>query len=140
MKKTAREMELSRLRNPNFPDKYRATTRNKKSPANELTHQIMVQIKLDGGFAARVNTTGTYSTKLKRFITSGATKGAADIQATYKGRTVQIEVKIAKDKMSEHQLCFQKQIEAAGGTFIIAKTIDSFLMQWSAFKAKIENK
>jgi hypothetical protein len=53
------------------------------------------------------------------------TKGTADISATIRGRSVKIEVK-QKDKQSEHQKNYQKQIESAGGIYKIFRDFDTF--------------
>ena len=109
--------------------------------ANELTKSIIAYIKLMGGQAERINTTGRMLDTRKTYIdvvgfkrTIGSTqwipgtstKGSADISATINGRSVKIEVKIGRDKQSEAQIKYQTDIERAGGIYYIAKDFESF--------------
>ncbi|HJY63731.1 MAG TPA: hypothetical protein VJ455_06205 [Ignavibacteria bacterium] len=52
--------------------------------------------------------------------------GTADISATIAGRSVKIEVKIGRDKQSQKQKEYQRQVEASGGLYFIAKSFDQF--------------
>lgn len=97
--------------------------------ANELTKAVCSWFKCHGGKADRINTTGTYSVKLKRFIKSGVTRGTADIDATIRGINIKIEVKFGRDVMSEHQKKYMNEIIAAGGRYIVVKTFDGFINQ-----------
>jgi len=97
--------------------------------ANALTRSITAWLQLHGHFAARVNTTGTYNQKLKKYIHSGSRRGMADITAVINGRHVSIEIKHGKDRILPEQLKVKSEIEQAGGIYIIASTFDNFLQQ-----------
>ncbi len=56
-------------------------------------------------------------------------KGMADVFATYKGKSLNIEIKTGKDRMSEHQLLVQKEIEKAGGYYCVVRDFDGFI-EW----------
>lgn len=114
----------------------------KESSSNELTKAIMHFITFIGGFAERVNTTGTYRkgkvvenclgqkyTIGGGYTYSGSTKGSADIHALIQGKTCMIEVKFQKDKMSEAQIKYKENIEKAGGVYIVAKNFDQATTQ-----------
>jgi Holliday junction resolvase len=47
-----------------------------------------------------------------------------DVIAVIKGRFIGIEVKAEKGRQSDNQKEFQRQLEAAGGLYILAKGID----------------
>lgn len=126
MKKSESEIDLMRRTYPNVPDFALPKTRKSKSPANELTYQIILFIQSIGGFASRVNSQGNYNPTLKLFTFSGSTKGAADVSTCIGGRNIQIEVKIGRDRQSPAQVKFQASIEAAGGCYIIARTFEQF--------------
>lgn len=98
--------------------------------ANGLTKLICEWFKVNGGFASRRNTTGTYSKSLGRFIKSGATAGAEDIDGTINGKNIKIEVKM-KDKQRDTQKIYQKMIEDSGGVYIIVRSFDGFLSEIS---------
>ncbi len=108
--------------------------------ANGLTRMVMDWIKFNKGQSERINVTGRFI-KAKmitdvvgfkrqvgndKWIKGQGTKGSADISATIQGKSVKIEVKIGKDKMSEDQVKYQEAIEKAGGIYYIAKDFDSF--------------
>ena len=99
------------------------------SNANELTKSIVAFLTMRGHFAARINTQGTYSVALKRFIYSGSTKGMADVNAVVHGRSISIEVKFSKDSQRKEQKSVQNKITEAGGVYFLAKTYDGFLEQ-----------
>jgi Holliday junction resolvase len=50
--------------------------------------------------------------------------GSPDIVAVIHGRYVGIEVKAAKGKQSENQMQFQRELEAAGGIYLLVKSIE----------------
>ena len=56
----------------------------------------------------------------------GSEKGIPDIICIEKGtgRYCGVEVKTATGKMSEHQLKWKQRIEAAGGRYILARSVD----------------
>lgn len=62
---------------------------------------------------------------------SKAAKGIGDITATLPplGRRLEIEVKHGRDKQSDAQKEFQKEIEAMGGIYMVVKTWDDFIFQ-----------
>lgn len=97
-----------------------------KLNANGLTQAIIKYLTLKGHFATRTSSAGRYLVKDKRWIPGTTRKGYPDIQATVNGRSLHIEVKIGKDKMSEAQLKVKQEIESAGGLYFIAKDFDSF--------------
>lgn len=97
--------------------------------ANNLTKAIVAYITMIGGFAARINSTGTYSVAQKRFIRSGSTKGMADVNAVIRGLSVQFEVKFGKDKIRASQSLVKEATERAGGAYYLTHTFDEFLSQ-----------
>jgi Holliday junction resolvase len=54
----------------------------------------------------------------------GSYKGVADLYALKDGRSVWIEVKTPKGKLSKHQEKFKNLIEAKGGEYIVARCLD----------------
>lgn len=62
----------------------------------------------------------------KKWIPSTTRRGSADISATIRGRSVQIEIKIGKDRASEHQLKEQERERKAGGVYEFISTPEQF--------------
>ncbi len=127
-----------------IPENVRFAPKYTDKTANGLTKCIIDWLKYNGHQAERIAVTGRYidNSKLEadcigrvrrvgsgKFIPASMQKGTADISCTIAGRSVKIEVKVNKDKQSEFQKIYQKQVEMAGGVYYIAKDFNSFL-QW----------
>ncbi len=112
-----------------FPEKYKPKSKAKKqSPTNALQGAIIKYLDLHGACVMRINTQGTYKQELGRFIKSGSTKGVSDILATYNGKSLAIEVKQGKDKLSPEQIEFRDKHVKAGGYYLECRSLDSFLV------------
>jgi hypothetical protein len=99
--------------------------------ANGLTKLVMAWLKVNGHFAARINSGAIFDRRLGVYrANSGATVGMADINAVVKGKSISIEVKIGKDKIRDSQLKVKSEIEAAGGIYIIVRSFDDFRQQF----------
>ncbi len=109
--------------------------------ANGLTKAIIDYLRLEGWQAERISVTGRYIDNSKvvtdclgrqrtigtgQYIPSSMQKGSADISATIAGRSVKIEVKIGRDRQSEHQALYQQQVESAGGFYLLVRSFDEF--------------
>jgi hypothetical protein len=121
----------------------------KDDSANGITQCITAFLIFSGWQAERINTMGVYregkkiqvgenTRQLKgKWTPSTSTKGSADISATIRGRSVKIEVKFGKDKQSEVQKRYQESVEAAGGTYYIARNFDEFIIFYLNFLANL---
>ncbi len=130
-----------------MPERYLARAKYRDDSANGLTRCIIDYIRLHGGQAERINTTGVPIDR-RREVTDvlghsrtigsiewrkgGGTNGSADISATINGRSVKIEVKIGRDRQSEAQRQYQQAVEQAGGLYYVAKDFTSFLTWYKA--------
>jgi len=138
-------LETSRRRAPHFPENARigAVPRYSDKTANGLTKMIIDFLKFNGWQAERVSVTGRYIDKSKVFtdcigrqrrigsgkwIPASMQPGTADISATIAGRSVKIEVKCkaTKDWIRPEQREYQKQVEAAGGIYVVTTDFESF--------------
>ena len=131
--------ELERLhfaaKRTKYPDNpYPVKTTFRDDTANNLTKSVIAYIRLQGGFAARINSTGIFDNKLGKYRRSGARKGMSDIVATIGGKSINIEIKIGRDKMRPEQLKVKQEVEAAGGIYIVASSFDNFLEQINKFE------
>ena len=104
-----------------------ARTKFEDKTANGLTNLVCAWINFHGGNARRVNTGGIYNPKTGKYRFSGATNGAADISATWHGKSLQIEIKAGKDRPRPDQLLQQQRERAAGGIYEFVHTFDEFL-------------
>lgn len=138
---------------PNLPDKARVMPKYEDKTANGLTKCIIEFLNMtDGCHAERISSEGrviddrqTVVNVIGQTVTKGSIKrikssgqvGTADISATVLGRSVKIEVKI-KDRQSEAQKEYQRQIENAKGYYVIAKDFEGFY-NWFIAKFKKAN-
>lgn len=141
--------ELERLQfenligqHPNFPCLKKPVYNDNTS--NGLTKCVIDYIQLRGFQAERINSMGMQidnrntSTDIlgnsriigsRKWIKSSGRTGTADISATIQGRSVKIEIKCEAtgDKyQSEAQRLYQRQIENAGGVYLIVRTFNDF--------------
>jgi len=107
--------------------------------ANELTNEVIDYIYRCGGFAWRQNSGGVYDKNIGVFRTSSK-KGVSDVLACYKGRIFCIEVKIGKDKLSQEQQGFLKNIENVRGRVYVAQYFDDFKFWFNSKKLEIDNR
>ena len=133
---------IKKLKYPNNP--YLTKQEYTDKTANGLTRAIIDFVKLQGYQAERISSTGrpidnrksyTDAIGMQRVIGSiewikgTGTNGSADLSCTIEGKSVKIEVKIGKDRQSEAQKQYQRDIEKAGGLYVIAKDFTSFV-EW----------
>lgn len=97
----------------------------KTETANGLTTFIENYIIWNGYRATRISSSGRMLGG--KYIPGRTRKGAADLSATIKGRTVMLEVKVGKDRPSEHQLREQQMERDAGGIYEFVRTAEEFI-------------
>ncbi|HEV7348219.1 hypothetical protein [Telluribacter sp.] len=102
--------------------------------SNALTAAIVAYLNLTGGYATRQQSMGVKrKVKGREIWTPGTTRtGATDVQGMYQGRSLQIEVKYGRDRMSEAQKKTAAHVTRAGGVHIVARTFDGFIEQFTA--------
>ena len=142
------QMELDEFKRKYPENPYPIAKKYKTSKANGLTQAIIKLIKLSGGQAERISTSGRvidqskevsnvlgqrYRIGSSKYIPGTGTKGSADISATIKGKSVKIEVKIGADRQSPAQKQYQADIERAGGVYVIATSFDQFYAWFMEF-------
>ncbi len=116
--------EATRTKYPKLPEAAVCPPNYKVNTANGLTRAIIGLIGLSGGFATRISTTGQI--RGGRWVKGTTRKGTADIHAIYKGLHLSIEVKIGKDKQSQYQKDVEREVNAAGGVYYVARDFQSF--------------
>ncbi|MBC7748654.1 MAG: hypothetical protein H7Z76_08805 [Methylotenera sp.] len=135
-------LDKLKLRYPNNP--YLPKLVYSDATSNALTKCVIDYIELKGHHAERINSTGRQIDNRKtsidvlgnqrtigsvKWIKSSGKVGTADISSTIKGRSVKIEIKCeatGDNKQSKGQIDYQKQIEAAGGIYLIVRNFNQF--------------
>lgn len=133
---------------------YVKTPKYDDSTSNGLTACIVDFLNMmEGCHAERTGNEGrvldtrkTFTNAIGQRVTIGSVKriqssgqnGKSDVSATVLGRSVKIEVKIGKDRQSEAQKEYQRQIEDAKGYYLIVKDFETFYY-WFTDKFKKAN-
>lgn len=107
--------------------------------SNGLTKCVIDMITFCGYQAERINSTGRALDQRQKsslgtigdvkWIKGSSKNGTADISATIKGRSVKIEIKCraSGDRyQSKAQQTYQKEVEAAGGIYIVVRDFEWF--------------
>lgn len=140
-------LKTDRAKYPNMPDHCRPKPKYSDRTTNGLTKCVVDWLRFNGYQAERIAVTGrqidnreVVSDVIGRQRIIGTTKwikgsmqtGTADISATIKGRSVKIEVKCAATRdsiQSPAQKQYQKEVEQAGGVYLIVRDFQGFY-QW----------
>jgi hypothetical protein len=107
----------------------------KVATANGLTLMICNYINWMGWRATRINTMGRQIGS--KWIKGTTRRGSSDISSTVLGRSIMWEVKVGKDKPSEHQLAEQAKERKAGGEYYFVHTPEEFFLLLDEFLNKI---
>jgi hypothetical protein len=92
---------------------------------SDIQRQILEYLALKRIFHYR-NNSSAFKDSNNHFYRFGAL-GSPDIICVIDGQYVGIEVKAPKGKQSDHQKEFQRKLEAAGGKYILAYSLDEIL-------------
>jgi hypothetical protein len=133
-------MESKRRLYPSVPDHCRPVIKYTDTNTNGLTKAVIDTFILSGMFASRIDSKGTYSQALKRFIPSNQKRGLPDVFAQAAGLPpLWIEIKCAatKDRLKPHQVEVIEQLRKSGAIVFIATEYQSFY-EW--FNNEVINK
>jgi hypothetical protein len=134
-------LEADRIKHPNLPEYARYIKPYSDKTANGLTRCIIDWLRLNGDQAERIAVTGRYIDNSRivtdvigrrrrigsgQWIRPSMQPGSADLSATINGRSVKIEIKMLGDRQSKAQKEYQRQVERAGGVYIIASSFAQF--------------
>ena len=107
--------------------------RNERKCCPGVQRLILEYLALKRIFHYR-NNSGAFKRDDGHFYRFGAT-GSPDIICVIKGQYVGIEVKAPKGKQSDHQKNLRENLEAAGGKYILAYSLDIVVVSLSSFVA-----
>lgn len=101
------------------------------SAATKLTNQVIDFVYRKKGYAWRASSTGVFDQKAGAYRTA-AKKGVADILCCIPpaGQLVAIEIKIGKDRLSDEQIGFLKNIKNVGGRAFVVFDFEQFKNEW----------
>lgn len=124
--------ELNAEKHPDLPPHVLVRKKFTDTTANALTKTIIWDMyHIRQGVAYRINNGAVYDVKRKVYRKGVQRKGVPDIIGIIDGRFFGIEVKIGKDRQSADQKEIEKEINAAGGVYFIAKSYDDYLNKLS---------
>lgn len=107
---------------------YPVKSKYKDSTANGLTRAIVDYLTLNGHFATRLASTGSYRADVGKFIPSQQRAGLPDILAVVNGhgQAVFVEVKAGKDRLSEVQKQAIADLVHSGAMVYVARDFEGF--------------
>ena len=94
------------------------------TPEGKIQKEILEYLTLERVFHWRQNNLPVFDPRINGYRSHTGMKGVPDIICVIKGQFVGIEVKTPKGKQSPDQVFFQKRLEANGGVYILAKSLD----------------
>lgn len=89
----------------------------------DLVNRIRLYLSEIGAMSVPIDTPGLLYTRNGQPVKFG-TKGALDIEATLKGRSIWIDAKTGRDRLKPDQVKFCRAKERAGGIAFAAWTVD----------------
>lgn len=118
--------EAKKTKYKNVPENYLVFTKFRDDKTNDLTKCVIAYTRLKDHFIERVSSTGRFING--KWIKGTGTNGTADLSAVIDGKSVKIEIKCraTKDRQSEAQKNYQKQIEKAGGIYLIVRDFTEY--------------
>lgn len=111
-------------RHPSMKPEHMARRKLRDDRASGLTACIVAYAKLTGHFASRLNNMGVY--RNGKYTRSTSRRGLPDILITKEGKSLFIEVKVGKDRMSDHQRKVQNEQQQSGGLYMVARSFEQF--------------
>ena len=105
------------------------------STANGLQSFIQDHATWMGCHANRINTVGRKVGG--KWITGTTKKGTADVALIIQGRSIHLEIKVGKDKPSDHQLKQQQQVRKAGGVYEFIHNPDEYFEVFDRYYSKV---
>lgn len=93
--------------------------------ANALTQMILQYLNAQPSTVAWRNVANRV--KGRKFT---GKKGVGDIVGCYRGRHIEIEVKVGRDQISPDQAEHGAAIIEAGGVYLVARDFDGFEKKW----------
>jgi len=124
--------EEARQKHPTCPHLAPRTFRD--DGANNLTKCITTYLRLKGAFVSRLNNGGIYDYRLKKYRPGTNRRGLPDVIATYEGKSIFVEVKHGRDRMSEHQERIRQEQEQSGGLWFTAHNFTEFKIWFDNIK------
>lgn len=103
----------------------------KISTSAGLTRFVINHLTWCGCYANRINTTGRQING--KWITGTTKKGTGDTVCCIGGKMIWLEIKIGRDKPSEHQLRQQSDVRKSGGEYFFIKTPADYFEVYEKF-------
>lgn len=109
---------------PNMPIKAIVKEKFTDKDTNSLTRCITTFMKLKNHYIVRINTQGQVRGNIRTFSTTQ--KGTSDLHGIINSIHISIELKMKGDTQSKDQAETQRQIEQAGGVYLLIRSFEQF--------------
>ena len=132
----AMAMNEARQLHPTMKPEHLAPRIFRDDTANNLTKCITTFLRLKGAFSSRLNNTGIFDKRMNRYRPGTSRKGLPDILATYQGKSLMIEVKAGRDRMSAEQEKIRQEQNRSGGLYFVAHNFTDFKFWFERFNVQ----
>jgi len=130
-----------RIDSPSIPANYIVGTKYTEKNANDIEKAIERFARIVGFLCERTKTQGRLmqakykdtpegrlTVSKEKFVTSTSRKGSSDLKLLINSKYITGEIKFGKDRQSADQKKYQNDVESNGGTYVIWKTFEDFLI------------
>ena len=117
---------------PNLPIKAVVKEKFTDKDTNSLTRCITAFMKLKDHYIVRINTQGQMRGNTRTYSTTQ--KGTSDLHGIVNGIFLSIELKMKGDTQSKYQEETQKQVEKAGGIYLLIRDFEQFYKFYCEFQ------
>jgi len=115
---------------PTVDKKYLAPRKFRDDRASGLTACIVKYATLQGSFASRLNNMGVF--RNRKYTRPTSRRGLPDILITKDGKSLFVEVKAGRDKLSSFQRKVQEEQTESGGLYMVANSFAEFKVWFDA--------
>ena len=116
---------------PNMPIKAVVKEKFTDKDTNSLTRCIAAFMKLKGHYIVRINTQGQMRGNTRTYSTTQ--KGTSDLHGIVNGIHLSVELKMKRDTQSKDQEETQRQVEKAGGIYLLIRDFEQFYKFYCEF-------
>jgi hypothetical protein len=116
---------------PTMPIKAVVKEKFTDKDTNSLTRCIMAFMKLKNHYIVRINTQGQVRGNIRTYSTTQ--KGTSDLHGIINSIHISIELKMKGDTQSKDQEETQRQVEKAGGIYLLIRSFEQFYKFYQEF-------
>lgn len=128
------DCDTKRERYSNVPAAYIPQSKFESVTSNGLTECVLKWLTLKGHYTSRIQSQGQFNEKLGVWTKSTVRRGIGDVMAIIGGRSIMIEIKVGRDRQSDHQKRTESEVTESGGLYLIVRSFSDFLTWYESYR------